>query len=105
MVLCLTQKIGTVTQDVAKVVNELKAGMIEFRVEKNGIIHSIVGKKSFEDGKLIENVKALLETLIKLKPSSAKGQYVRGIFLSSTMGPSVRIDHQKSGKRTVINRN
>lgn len=88
-------KIGTVTQDVAKVVNELKAGMIEFRVEKNGIIHSIVGKKSFEDGKLIENVKALLETLIKLKPSSAKGQYVRGIFLSSTMGPSVRIDHQK----------
>jgi len=88
-------KIGTVTKDVAKVVKELKAGMIEFRVEKNGIIHSIVGKKSFEDGKLNENIKALLETLIKLKPASAKGQYVRGIAISSTMGPSVKLDHQK----------
>jgi len=88
-------KVGTVTQDVAKVVKELKAGMIEFRVEKNGIIHTIVGKKSFEDGKLVENIKALLDTLVKLKPASAKGQYVRGIYVSATMGPSIKIDHQK----------
>lgn len=88
-------KVGTVSPDVAKVVKELKAGMIEFRVDKNGIIHTTVGKKSFEDGKLMENIKALLETLVKLKPSSAKGQYVRGIFISATMGPSVKIDHQK----------
>lgn len=88
-------KVGTVTQDVAKVVKELKAGMIEFRVDKVGIIHSIVGKKSFEAGKLTENVTALLETLVKLKPASAKGQYVRGIYVSSTMGPRVKLDHQK----------
>lgn len=88
-------KVGTVTQDVAKVVNELKAGMIEFRVDKNGIIHTTVGKKSFEDGKLMENIKALLDTLVKMKPASAKGQYVRGIFLSASQGPSVRLDHAK----------
>jgi large subunit ribosomal protein L1 len=88
-------KVGTVTQDVAKVVQELKAGMIEFRVDKVGIIHSIVGKKSFEEKSLLENVTSLLDTLVKLKPASAKGQYVRGIYLSTTMGPSVKIDHQK----------
>jgi len=88
-------KVGTVTQDVTKVVKELKAGMIEFRVDKVGIIHSIVGKKSFGEKELIENVKTLIETLVKLKPASAKGQYVRGIYLSTTMGPSVKIDHQK----------
>lgn len=88
-------KVGTVTQDVAKVVKELKAGMIEFRVDKNGIIHTTVGKKSFEDGKLMENIKALLDTLVKMKPASAKGQYVRGIFLSASQGPSVRLDHAK----------
>jgi len=88
-------KVGTVSADVAKVVKELKAGMIEFRVEKMGIIQTSVGKKSFEDGKLVENIKALLETLIKLKPSSAKGQYVRGIYVSASMGPSVKIDHAK----------
>jgi len=88
-------KVGTVTQDVAKVVGELKAGMIEFRVDKNGIIHTTVGKKSFEDAKLLENVKALLDTLVKMKPASAKGQYVRGIYLSATMGPRVKLDHAK----------
>jgi len=88
-------KVGTVTQDVAKVVKELKAGMIEFRVDKVGIIHSVVGKKSFEDGKLSENIRALIETLLRLKPSSAKGQYVRGVYISATMGPRVKLDHQK----------
>ncbi|ADD67162.1 ribosomal protein L1 [Denitrovibrio acetiphilus DSM 12809] len=88
-------KVGTVTQDVAKVVKELKAGMIEFRVDKVGIIHSVVGKKSFEDGKLKDNITALLDTLVKLKPASAKGQYVRGIYISATMGPRVKLDHSK----------
>jgi large subunit ribosomal protein L1 len=88
-------KVGTVTADVAKVVKELKAGMIEFRVDKMGIIHSVVGKKSFEDGKLMENIKALLDTLVKLKPASAKGHYVRGMYISATMGPRVKLDHHK----------
>jgi large subunit ribosomal protein L1 len=69
--------------------------MIEFRVDKNGIIHSIVGKKSFDEQKLHENIRALLETLVRLKPSTAKGQYVRGITLSTTMSPGVKVDHQK----------
>ncbi|MGD9809122.1 MAG: 50S ribosomal protein L1 [Deferribacterales bacterium] len=88
-------KVGTVTADVAKVVKELKAGMIEFRVDKMGIIHSVVGKKSFENGKLMENIKALLDTLVKLKPASAKGHYVRGMYISATMGPRVKLDHHK----------
>jgi len=88
-------KVGTVTQDVAKVVKELKAGMIEFRVDKMGIIHTTIGKKSFEDVKLKENLVALVETLLKLKPSSAKGTYVRGIYISATMGPRVKLDSHK----------
>lgn len=88
-------KVGTVTANIGKVVGDLKAGMIEFRVDKNGIIHSIVGKKSFDEQKLHENIRALLETLVRLKPSTAKGQYVRGITLSTTMSPGVKVDHQK----------
>jgi len=88
-------KVGTVTPNIGNVVKELKAGMIEFRVDKNGIIHAIVGKKSFDADKLFENIKALLETLVRLKPSTAKGQYVRGITVSTTMGPGIKVDHQK----------
>ena len=85
-------KVGTVTFDVATAVKELKAGKVEFRVEKAGIVHSPVGKVSFGAEKLHENIKALLDAVIKLKPASSKGTYVRGIALSSTMGPGVRID-------------
>lgn len=88
-------KVGTVTNDLKKVVTDLKAGMIEFRVDKAGIIHAPFGKKSFESSKLMENFKALLETLVKAKPSTAKGQYVRGITISTTMGPGIKIDQQK----------
>lgn len=88
-------KVGTVTNNVKEVVKNLKSGMIEFRVDKAGIIHAPIGKKSFEIEKLEENFKALLETLIKAKPASAKGQYVRGIAVSSTMGPGIKVDHQK----------
>ncbi|HUN55935.1 MAG TPA: 50S ribosomal protein L1 [Smithella sp.] len=85
-------KVGTVTFEVAKAVNELKAGKVEFRVEKAGIVHSPVGKVSFGPEKLRENVSALLETIIKLKPASSKGIYIKSISISSTMGVGVRID-------------
>lgn len=84
-------KSGTVTPDVVKAVKEVKAGKIEFRVEKAGIIHSSLGKMNFEAEKLAENVQAFLNTIIKLKPASAKGQYVKSLFLSSTMGPGLKI--------------
>jgi large subunit ribosomal protein L1 len=89
-------KSGTVTMEVGKAVKEVKAGKIEFRVDKAGILHATVGKSSFEQEKLVENVQAFLNTVVRIKPTSAKGQYVKSIVLSSTMGPSVRID------RTVV---
>jgi len=85
-------KVGTVTFEVANAVKELKAGKVEFRVEKAGIVHSPVGKVSFGAEKLRGNVSALLETIIKLKPASSKGIYIKSIALSSTMGAGVRID-------------
>ena len=85
-------KVGTVTFDVATAVRELKAGKVEFRVEKAGIVHSPVGKVSFGGDKLRENVQALLDAITKLKPSSSKGTYIRGVSLSSTMGPGVKVD-------------
>ena len=84
-------KSGTVTMDVAKAVKEVKAGKIEFRVEKAGIIHTSLGKLNFETDKLVENANAFLNTIVKLKPSSAKGQYVKSLYLSSTMGPGLKI--------------
>lgn len=84
-------KSGTVTNDVAKAVKEVKAGKIEFRVEKAGIVHTSLGKLNFESDKLVENTKAFLNTIIKMKPSSAKGLYIRSLFLSSTMGPGLKI--------------
>jgi len=85
-------KSGTVTTDVAKAVQEVKAGKIEFRVDKAGVLHTTVGKASFDEEKLVENVKAFLNTVVRMKPASAKGTYIRSISLSSTMGPGVRID-------------
>ena len=85
-------KVGTVTFDVGKAVNELKAGKVEFRVEKAGIVHSPVGKVSFGVDKLSENVTALIEAIIKLKPASSKGTYLKSISLSTTMGPGIKVD-------------
>ena len=85
-------KVGTVTMDVAKAVGELKAGRVEFRVEKAGIIHSPIGKVSFEPTKLAENLTALMDVLQKLKPSTAKGTYVRSVSISTTHGPGIKID-------------
>ncbi len=85
-------KVGTVTQDVAKAVREAKAGKVEYRVEKAGVVHAPVGKASFPAEKLNENVLAMLEALVRAKPATAKGTYLKSITLSSTMGPGVRID-------------
>jgi large subunit ribosomal protein L1 len=85
-------KTGTVTMDVAKAVEEVKAGKIDFKVDKYGIIHSSVGKASFEGVKIRENANELIQTLIKMKPSSAKGTYIKSIYLSSTMSPSIQVD-------------
>lgn len=88
-------KTGTVTNEVAKAVEESKAGKIEYRVDRTGIIHAPIGKASFSDEQLIENLKALVDALIKAKPPSAKGQYLRGISISTTMGPGIKINPQK----------
>lgn len=85
-------KTGTVTMDVAKAVEEVKAGKIDFKVDKYGIIHSSVGKVSFDGNKIRENSMELIQTLIKMKPSSAKGTYIKSVYLSSTMSPSIQID-------------
>ncbi|MEM9463553.1 MAG: 50S ribosomal protein L1 [Myxococcota bacterium] len=85
-------KVGTVTMDVRKAVTELKAGRIDFRTEKTGIVHAPIGKVSFGGEKLRENLLALLETLQRLKPATAKGKYFKSVTLSSTMGPGVRLD-------------
>lgn len=85
-------KTGTVTMDVAKAVAEVKAGKIDFRVDKTGIVHAPIGKASFSADKLLDNANELLTTLMKMKPVAAKGVYVRSIFMSSTMSPSISID-------------
>jgi large subunit ribosomal protein L1 len=85
-------KVGTVTMDVSKAVKEAKAGKIEFRVEKAGIVHAPVGKKSFEALKLADNVRSLVGALIKAKPSTAKGTYLKSITISTTMGAGIKVD-------------
>jgi len=85
-------KTGTVTFDIARAVKELKAGKIDFRVEKAGIVHAPMGKVSFGTEKIIQNLSAFIETLMRLKPSASKGTYLKGIALSSTMGPGVKVD-------------
>src|SRR5690606_16240401 len=85
-------KTGTVTMDVAKAVAEVKAGKIDFKVDKTGIVHAAIGKVSFSTDKIVDNANELLDTLIKLKPTAAKGVYVKTIYMSSTMSPSVALD-------------
>ena len=85
-------KVGTVTADVARAVRETKAGKVEFRAEKAGIVHAPVGKASFDAKKLQDNVSALLEVIMKAKPSSAKGVYLKGVSISTTMGPGIKLD-------------
>ncbi len=90
-------KAGTVTMDVAKAVKEIKAGKIEYRLDKTNIIHCPIGKASFGDAKLLENFNALMGAVIKAKPSAAKGQYLRSVVVASTMGPGIKINQAKLG--------
>jgi large subunit ribosomal protein L1 len=90
-------KTGTVTVEVGKAVKEVKAGKIDFKVDKTGIIHTSIGKSSFDAKKLEENAAEVMSSIIKLKPSSAKGQYVKSVFMSSTMSPGVMVDAKTMG--------
>ena len=89
-------KSGTVTDDVAKAVTDIKGGQVEYRTDKNGNLHMMIGKKSFSEEDLIENYAAVIDEIYRAKPSSAKGRYVRSVTISSTMGPGVKIDPAKS---------
>jgi large subunit ribosomal protein L1 len=85
-------KTGTVTMDVAKAVSDVKAGKIDFKVDKTGIVHAAIGKASFDAEKLAENANELIQTIVKLKPTTAKGAYIKSVYMSSTMSPSVAVD-------------
>ena len=85
-------KLGTVTPDVAKAVKEQKAGKVEYRTDKNGIVHVLIGKKSFDSSKLKENLKSIVGAIMKAKPASAKGTYLKSLIISTTMGPGIKID-------------
>lgn len=90
-------KVGTVTTDVARAVKEQKAGAIEFRVEKAGIVHAPIGRLSFEDQQLVDNFNALIEQIVRAKPQTSKGNYLLGAALSTTMGPGLKVDPTKTG--------
>ena len=87
-------KTGTVTMDIKKAVSDIKGGKIDFKVEKAGIIHAAIGKVSFDSKKIYENAEELIKAIVKLKPSSTKGNYIKSIFMSSTMSPSISIDYK-----------
>lgn len=88
-------KSGTVTQDITKAVNDIKAGKVEYRVDKSAIIHCPIGKKSFDNQKLEENLNVLMGAIVKAKPAAAKGTYLRSVYVSSTMGPSIKLNPTK----------
>ena len=90
-------KAGTVTMDVTKAVNDIKAGKIEYRLDKANIVHCPIGKASFSEEQLADNFNTLMEALIKAKPASAKGQYMKSVTLTSTMGPGVKVNPLKIG--------
>jgi large subunit ribosomal protein L1 len=89
-------KVGTVTMDVAKAVEESKSGKVEYRTDRTAIVHLVIGKASFEDRKLLENYAAVIEELVRAKPSAAKGRYLRSIAIATTMGPSVKVDPSRT---------
>ena len=97
-------RVGTVTFDVAKAVGEVKAGKVDYRVDKAGVVHARIGKISFGDGKLRENAHALLDAIVRSKPASAKGNYVKSVAVASTMGPGVRVDPRPRRARGGLRR-
>jgi len=95
-------KTGTVTLDMAKAIKDIRAGKVEYRVEKAGIVHVPVGKASFDEGKLVGNAKAVLESVLKAKPSSSKGKYLKSASVSTTMGPGIKLDTAQIEKLQVV---
>jgi large subunit ribosomal protein L1 len=89
-------KVGTVTNDIAKAVEESKAGKVEYRTDRNAIVHLVIGKTGFEDRRLLENYQAVIEELIRAKPSAAKGRYIRSVVVASTMGPGIKVDPSRT---------
>jgi large subunit ribosomal protein L1 len=89
-------KVGTVTMDVAKAVGESKAGKVEYRTDRNAIVHLVIGKRDFEDRSLLENYAAVMDELIRAKPSAAKGRYIRTVTFASTMGPGIKVDPSRT---------
>ena len=89
-------KVGTVTMDVAKAVEESKAGKVEYRTDRNAIVHLVIGKREFEERRLLENYAAVIEELIRAKPSAAKGRYIRTVTIATTMGPGVKVDPSRT---------
>jgi large subunit ribosomal protein L1 len=89
-------KVGTVTMDVARAVEESKAGKVEYRTDRNAIVHLVIGKRDFEERQLLENYAAVIEELIRAKPSAAKGRYIRSVTFASTMGPGVKVDPSRT---------
>jgi len=89
-------KVGTVTTDITKAVEESKAGKVEYRTDRNAIVHLVIGKTGFEDRRLLENYQAVIEELIRAKPSAAKGRYIRSVVLASTMGPGIKVDPSRT---------
>ena len=89
-------KVGTVTMDVAKAVQESKAGKVEYRTDRNAIVHLVIGKRSFEERRLLENYAAVIDELIRAKPSAAKGRYIRSVTVATTMGPGVKVDPSRT---------
>ena len=89
-------KVGTVTMDVSKAVEESKAGKVEYRTDRNAIVHLVIGKRDFEEQRLLENYAAVIEELIRAKPSAAKGRYIRSVTFASTMGPGIKVDPSRT---------
>jgi large subunit ribosomal protein L1 len=90
-------KAGTVTPDVGKAVKEIKAGKLEYRVDKGGNVHLVIGKTSFDERQLQENLQAVLDEIQRAKPAAAKGKYIKGVTVSSTMGPGIKVDPGRQG--------
>jgi large subunit ribosomal protein L1 len=89
-------KVGTVTMDVGRAVEEAKAGKVEYRTDRNAIVHLVIGKRDFDDRRLLENYAAVMDELIRAKPSAAKGRYIRSVTFATTMGPGVKVDPSRT---------